>query len=667
MNIKLHNYYEVIIGDKKYTAENTLTQNAIHTISNLGQFATYFAFGTGTTPVSYSDNKMSNYTCSFATTLEDIQDDLSKGSLYVKRVLVLGENDSTGLRFCEIGMTNTNSYDPNICNHVLLKDENDNVVTALKRAGQQMIVRVTVYLVINQNSQNMFCLGSNRLIKALLGEYFGNKQFTAVRGNVLADNTSIYRNVPRSGTPVTCAVSNAQTQTGYNLTIDFDLVSGKTAEVVIMLDGEPVIRYNTTSFATEEVITESKVSQTNNTIALGEYIKSVDSIVDSDNGEVGGVVVKKFATDFSDYLANPFDATFTSSMPRWVSNDGNKLAFVSANTLYLYINLNYQLVKIANNINVNNLQKIIMFEDNVFAIYNGEPHLAMYKIVDSSLVRKEVDFTNYLTFDSTFDWQDVEIISNGSNTFMMGAIFGAISRRPIIINASYENNIFTINSVNYGICDYICHIFAIYRSSFCDSLLGFITNNYEGEANNCRIEEHYLDGTTSVSNQITAYYMCNGAVSVKGKSRALVATRSSSPYIWLFYYPQKYRYSISLTDGVENYISTNLKYLIQHYSSGDVPYKIYSLDNYNNPVEFENGFPSEIDLSTVTDFEFLNDSLIVFTTTNTYVINLKETKTLIENLPASEQTYTITYTKYHLMGESEDEGVTGTLTLGVSA
>ena len=88
MNIKLHNYYEVIIGDKKYTAENTLTQNAIHTISNLGQFATYFAFGTGTTPVSYSDNKMSNYTCSFATTLEDIQDDLSKGSLYVKRVLV---------------------------------------------------------------------------------------------------------------------------------------------------------------------------------------------------------------------------------------------------------------------------------------------------------------------------------------------------------------------------------------------------------------------------------------------------------------------------------------------------------------------------------------------------------------------------------------------------
>ena len=530
-----------------------------------------------------------------------------------------------------------------------------------------MIVRVTIYLVINQNSQNMFCLGSNKLIKALLGEYSGNKQFTAVRGNVLTGNTSIYRNVPRVGTPVTCTVSSSASSGGYDVTVDFDLAGGKTSEVVIMLDGEPVLRYNTQSLATEESVTETKQSQTNNTIALGEDIKSIDTILDTSSAVVSGVVSRKFATDFSDYIANPFDATFTASMPRWVSNDGNKIAFISANTLYLYVNLNYQLVKIANNINVTNLQKIIMFEDNVFTIYNASPYFAMYKIVDYSLVRKEIDFTNYLSFDTSFDWQDVEIISNGANAFMIGVIFGAISRRPLIINATYSNNVLTISSTCYGICDYICHIFSLYRNSFCESMIGFITNNYNGQTNNCRIEEHYLDGTVNVSHQLTAYYMCNGAVSVEGKSRALVATRSSTPYIWLFYYPQTYRYSISLTDGVENYISTNLLYLIQRYENSEVPYKIYSLTNYNNPVEFENGFPSEINLSEVTGFEFLADSLIVFTQNNTYVINLKETKTLLENLPTSESNYSITYTKYHLIGESENEGVSGRVTVGVSA
>ena len=104
-------------------------------------------------------------------------------------------------------------------------------------------------------------------------------------------------------------------------------------------------------------------------------------------------------------------------------------------------------------------------------------------------------------------------------------------------------------------------------------------------------------------------------------------------------------------------------YIIQKYTDADIPYKIYSLNDYDNPQEFLNGFPSEIDLSTVTDFEFLNDTLLIFTTEKTYALNLKINQTVLENMPQANATYNVSGEKIKLIGTDKTQGIMGSFSV----
>jgi len=106
-----------------------------------------------------------------------------------------------------------------------------------------------------------------------------------------------------------------------------------------------------------------------------------------------------------------------------------------------------------------------------------------------------------------------------------------------------------------------------------------------------------------------------------------------------------------------------LLYIVQKYDNTAAPYKIYSLSEYNKPIEFLNGFPDFIDKSTITDFEFVGDTLIIFTTTQTYALNLKETYKVLENMPEADASYTITGNKETPIGTDKSEGIIGTFSL----
>ena len=304
-----------------------------------------------------------------------------------------------------------------------------------------------------------------------------------------------------------------------------------------------------------------------------------------------------------------------------------------------------------------------MFENYIFAIYSASPYFCVYKIEDDTAIAITTNMTAYETFDTTYDWQEVQIINDNASNFVIGVVLGKILRNPVIISASMVDNVFVINKAEYGVCDYIVSSFALYKNSFCDSMIGFVTNNYNSTSENYRIEQRYIDGSYEVTNEIPAYYLCNQTISLEGKSRAVIAKTTMAPYIWIYYYPQVYRYSISLTDGVQNWISTNLMYIIQKYNDTQTPYKIYSLNDYNNPEEFVNGFPAEIDASTITDFEFVGDTLIIFTTQKTYAINLKETHMVVENLPQANANYTVEYQTERLIGSLNTEGIMGSFSV----
>ena len=188
MEIKLHNKFEIFYGDKKYVAYNTLSHNIMNRISTFSPFATYFAFGNQNGADSYSRNKMENWILSLPTTLEDIQCNIEKGQLYVKRCLTIGENQRQGLTFSELGITYSSDQDPIVCNHVNIVDENNNVVNIRKKNGIALFIRVTIYLTLSSDASKLLTSGDNKLVRALLGEYAA-PQITAMRGCNLLDNS----------------------------------------------------------------------------------------------------------------------------------------------------------------------------------------------------------------------------------------------------------------------------------------------------------------------------------------------------------------------------------------------------------------------------------------------------------------------------------------------
>ena len=164
-----------------------------------------------------------------------------------------------------------------------------------------------------------------------------------------------------------------------------------------------------------------------------------------------------------------------------------------------------------------------------------------------------------------------------------------------------------------------------------------------------------------------AYLLTYGTKEIYTKNRAIIVEKTTEPYLWIYFYPQVYRYNLSILGSEEDdFISTNLLYLIQKYNNSS--YKIYNLVGYVTPTEFTNGFPNEVDQSKILGFEFLNDSLLIFMNDSTEPIiayNFKETSMLIENVSNNEDQYEIVVNKYNLLG-SNNEGVIAKLAVNIS-
>ena len=112
---------------------------------------------------------------------------------------------------------------------------------------------------------------------------------------------------------------------------------------------------------------------------------------------------------------------------------------------------------------------------------------------------------------------------------------------------------------------------------------------------------------------------------------------------------------------MNDYISTNLNYLIQKIN--DSEYHIYNLIGYDNPEEFIDGLPKEINPVDILDFEFLNDTLLIFQNKKEEPIvayNLNLNKTQIENVTSNNSQYEIMMEKYNKLG-NEKECVFATL------
>ena len=119
MNLKLHNKYEITLRNKTYVAYNTLLNTVYDKISNLEQYTSHIAIGTGTIQKNIDDTKLESYLMTFNASTEEIQSDVSKDTLYIKKVVTIDESNTDTFSFSELGLTCSNEFDPIIYNHVV--------------------------------------------------------------------------------------------------------------------------------------------------------------------------------------------------------------------------------------------------------------------------------------------------------------------------------------------------------------------------------------------------------------------------------------------------------------------------------------------------------------------------------------------------------------------
>lgn len=666
MKLNFHNKIEVVSNEKTLVFFNSMLPSIFSAIQNQEKFTNYLAIGTGAPSENQNVFKLSTHlkTCKLQTEL--IQNDISKGVCYIKKSIVLSDYfDLVGKHVTEIGFTHEISNEPTIVNYIsLISEDTPNGVYISKTDP----VLIYVYLYLNINSNNNFVLtaGKNPFVSFLLGEGLSGN-FYATRGNCLIDNSLMERQASDFLTKFECFVNFEFIADNnlLNLTIQSNLNVGKTYEIVFLIENEPFARLQMLNIKPKTLQSINFSPKESFVIDLGEDVSHVEKIVNnSTNQEESNTYFKNYATSFGDKITLPFNLMFNADTPRFVSKEGDKIYFVIDDQVYGYVNENYQLHSLnTSNIQVQQITKIVSFENFVFVFSDTEPFVSAFCYNNDNFDKIEIQSLTELktTLSSALF---VDAVCSKSNTFMIAAIdFENNFGHTFYFNFDESTNTFTY--ISKLVAEYqFSYLLAMHKNNFSDARVMFLK---EGEySNQCKIVTHFPDATVEDIYTVLGYFYTKDTKEVYVKNRAVITEKTTSPRIMLFYYPQMYQYKLPLiSDEDDDYFSTNLLYLIQKRGSS---FEIYNLVGYNTPQKFKNGFSDFLKQESIVDFEFLNDTLLIFTNNESEPViglNLQETSGLIENVSDNMVTYNVSMSNYNILGNN-NEGVIATFHATIS-
>ena len=663
MKFLFHNKIELKYKNKNYLFFNTMLNSVFDKLKNLEAFNKYASVGSGEPSTNQTEYHLTSYLKTYELETEILQNDISNGNLFIKQSVIIDDANLNDKYIKEIGLSNSED-NPIIYNYFsLISEELPNGIK--KENGEAIVFLIYIYLTIIEDSSIMLTSGNNKFINFLLGLGLDDNIYV-VKGNNTTPNKRIFREEPTSSEKYLTSLTISESD-GLNLNFSADLGSGEINELVFLVGNSPFARVNLQEYKTLTTTTQTYTPKTHYVVDLGENVNSYSSIKNlSTNLEETNVYAGKYANDFGDKITLPFHNIFDSTTPRFLSKDGDKIFFVIEDTIYGYINNEYQITQIkTGNITIQNIFKIISFEDNVFVITKTEPYIYSYKITNNELVLTELDLTNFEKFDSLDKIFNADITLGKNGVFMLGLILEPEHYGyTLYFTYDQENNKFIYDS--YLVSEYLfSYILAMYKNNFSDGQMIYLREGEHSVA--CRIVYHYSDKTLYDVFTNYALTLTKNTKEIYTKNRAIIVEKTTEPYLWIYFYPQIYQYNLSILGSEEDdYISTNLIYLIQKYNNST--YKIYNLVGYVTPTEFTNGFPSEIDKTKILGFEFLKDTLLIFMDNKDEPIvgyNLKETSMLIENVSVNTDQYEIVVNKYDLLG-SNNEGVIANLAIKIS-
>lgn len=665
--MKFHYHNKLIISNGKcsHAFFNTMLGSVFEKLKQLQAFNKYVSIGEGLPSNSQSEYHLTSPISTVKLSTEYMQSSISKGSCYVKKIAYIDGCLNDGEYITEVGLSNDDE-NPIIYNYIsLISDDTPNGIK--KEENEPIVLTLFIYLDLEEQTANILTDGKNKFIEFLLGEGI-NKKVYAFRGNNTVENKRYEREKPvgQKYEP-TFTVSENENSSSISLSFEADLQTGETSEIVFAIGDSVFSRKNVLEYNNPTSISMTLLPKRNYVLDLGKNIKSVESITNNSTSEAETATISaKYASDFADKTTLPFNHMFSASTPRFLSKDGNKIFFVNNDSIYGFVNKDYQILKIdADHISLQNIFKIVSFDSFVFVITKTAPYVNCYVIENYKLKAIPFDLTAYENYSKLSNIFDADITMAKDGTIMLGVILKPENYgHCIYFSFDTTENKFVFSSAKNSQY-YFTYIIAMFKNNFCDAAIHFLK---EGEMSlDCRIVT--FSPNTNVRDVFTnaAYFYTKDTKQVYAKNRAIIVEKTTTPSLWVFYYPQVYRYNLSiLGTELDDYISTNLIYLIQKKATNS--YKIYNLVGYDTPTEFSNGFPSEIDQSKILDFEFLGDTLLIFMDNKNEPIvayNLKENSMLVENVSSNEQEYTVSCSKYNLLG-ANNEGVVATFSATIS-
>lgn len=668
-----HNKIEIKTSNNTYVFFNSMLETVYTKIAKLESFCDKMAFGVGVCDEISQINKLNKFKFLCDLSLDSLSNNLNSSELFVKKLAYIDTSDFNIEYLTEAGITSDldDKSNPTIYNYFsLIDDENPNGLKITK--GEPIVLIITIYLTLTAESVGLFTKGKNPFISFLLGCGLNNNSICAARGDNTSSNVLIERTNSYIGEKYPCSIITS-INSGITLTFEADLKSGETSEVVFLVGDDVFARINTTDHLNPHTETVNFVPKQNYVVDLGKGVINVDSVINNSTVSAeSDIYLVNYASEFASKIVLPFNNMFDVNTQRFLSKDGKKIFFVLNDYIYLYENSNHQVYEISlNNLQISNVYKICAFDNYVF-IFSNESGISMrsYRFVYGTLRPTANNFSILENAGELIASAiDIDMVQANDGTILLGFYTQNSDN-----SSSTAYTVYLVFDPSFGFVakDYvstsgynISYMLGFHKNNFSDAQFYYLqAGKYSYE---CARIIHSADKSVSDNYNVLAYYFTNDTRSICVKSRAVLIEKNSSPTFWVYYFPQIYRFSLSsFGDAVKNYMSEDLLYLIQKFEDGS--FRAFNLVGYDNPEEFINGIPSEIDQNKLLSIEFLGDVVLFFMDDDNEPIvaySLNNSNMCIENVSSNTDSYAVTLTRYKLIG-SNNEGVIAKLTINTT-
>ncbi len=665
MKFQFHNKVEITFQNKTYTYFNKMLPSVFDELKNFKSFFSHIALGVGNSfNFNESSCKLTNHFITKSAICEKLQNNICNGTPFIKKSITITKNEMNNKYITELGITNSTEANPTIFNYISLIS-NEFPIGISPSENEEVLISVYLYLDITSGNNCLLTGGNNKFISFLLGNGLDENIYAARGNNLSTNNISLFCEQPILEKTL-CNIQSTKLENFLTFTFSADLSKNKTYEVKFLTNNHPFARLNLLDFKPKFNESLSIFPKECYVLDLGEDISNITSIINnSNNSTETGCFTKQYAKEFGDKISVPFFNYFNNQTPRFLSKDDNKIFFVNEDSIFGYLNQNYQLNKLdCGDIIIDEISNIISFDNFIFIASNKEPYLSCY-LLDSNNTYNDIKLdTSSSDFDGVInDILHIDITISHTGILMISIIAKSNNHGytyyykfdNALNNFKYDSFIKSEHNFSY--------ILSMYKNNFTDARVMFLE---EGEySSDCRLVTHFADKTFEDIYTVLSYFYTKDTKQLYTKNRGVIVEKTTSPKLKLFYYPQVYEYELPLiSDEDDNFISTNLLYLIQ--KRGE-KYSIFNLIGYNEPKEFDGGFPTYINQSKILDFEFLDDTLLIFMDDENepiIALNLKLNGTLVENISSIDTAYTASVSKYDIVGKNE--GVIATFMATIS-